>query len=456
LQAIVNGQLQAVNSYSIVNGQLQAIVNGETWVYPNGQLKALVNGQLQALVNNFDVSGANNNSKTLVLVDEDDINLQSGDVGGMFSMNMITGLDAGYQTLIPGAFVNENFEVTYGLGQVLITKKPLNVSADHKTKNAGDPNPPLTVSYSGFAFDETPASLCQPIVYPPSTKSIDQLERRTTYSGVTISGTSNVYINGASNAYVATPGETLTLTGNWNEDHFQNIFPGYITFCPGCITQNYIGMTNGDFTGNQFDACYDVSGTFAHPGGTINNTFTAPTRPGVYYITQQSSWYFFCYQFGHLLQDQIANDAIAVVFVNPSNGITANTTATDASPEGDYPIIVGGCYFNSNYRIVFKDDTLTIVPASRADGRPQSEVNQKGTKLYPNPASTIVRLQLENDVQTINDIEVYDGIGKLNTISSRRIGDSFYEINVSRLPRGVYLIKAKTVRGVKTFKFIKM
>ena len=107
-------QLQEVNSYSIENGQLRAIVNGETWVYPNGQLKALVNGQLQALVNNFDVGGANNNAKTMVLVDEDDINLQSGDVGGMFSMNMITGLEAGYQTLIPGAFVNENFEVTYG------------------------------------------------------------------------------------------------------------------------------------------------------------------------------------------------------------------------------------------------------------------------------------------------------------------------------------------------------
>ena len=117
---------------------------------------------MQALVNNFDVSGPNNNANTLVLVDEDDINLQSGDVGGMFSMNMITGLDAGNHTLIPGAFVNENFEVTYGLGQVLINRKPLIVSADNKTKNAGDPNPPLTISYNGFAFDDAPNSLCLP------------------------------------------------------------------------------------------------------------------------------------------------------------------------------------------------------------------------------------------------------------------------------------------------------
>ncbi|MEI9944338.1 MAG: hypothetical protein WDN26_08935 [Chitinophagaceae bacterium] len=152
LLAMVNGQLQAVNSYSIVNGQLQAIVNGEVWIYPNGQLKALVNGQLQPLVNNFDVSGSNNNIKTLVLVDEDDINLQAGDLGGMFAMNMITGLSAGYQRLIPAAFVDENYEVTYGYGTVLINKKPVILTADNKTKNTGEANPPFTVQYNGLAF----------------------------------------------------------------------------------------------------------------------------------------------------------------------------------------------------------------------------------------------------------------------------------------------------------------
>src|SRR5206468_5004449 len=129
------------------------------------------------------------------------------------------GLDVGYQALIPAAFVDENFEVTYGAGQVLITKRPLTISADHKTKNAGDPNPPLTVSYDGFAFDESPATLCKPIIFPPSPKSIDQVERRTTYT--------DVLINGQSNVYYANPGETLTLTGDWSEVHFNDIIPNY-------------------------------------------------------------------------------------------------------------------------------------------------------------------------------------------------------------------------------------
>jgi hypothetical protein len=449
LLAMVNGQLQAVNSYTVLpNGQLQALVNGETWVYANGQLLALVNGQLQALVNNFDVSGAHNNAKTVVVVDQDDINLQAGAVGGMVSMNMITGLTPGYQYLIPGAFVNENYDVSYGLGSVLINKKPLYISADHKTKNAGDPNPPLTVSYDGFAFDETPASLCIPVVIPPTIKSIDQTERRTTYS--------NVQINGGSNVYTALPGETLTLTANWSEDHFVNIFPGYVAACPGCITQNYIGMTNGNFDGNQFDVCYDVSGLFAH-SGSINVMFNAPTRPGVYYITQQTSWLFFCYEFGIILNDQIASDAIAVVFINPSGGVTANTTATTASPEGSYPIVVGGCYFNPDYRIIYKDDSLTVLPAALTNARIQSETSQvnHGSRLYPNPASTFVRLQLGDDALSTNSIQVYDGVGKLTMTACKRRGERSYEIGVSHLPPGMYVIKATTARGVETFKFIK-
>lgn len=449
LKAIVNGVPEDVDSYSIVNGQLRAIVNGETWVYPNGQLKALVNGQLRPLVNNFDVSGINNNANTMVLVDEDDINVQAGDVGGMFAMNMITGLDVGSQYIIPAAFVNENFEVTYGLGNLLISKRILSISADPKTKDEGDANPPLTLKYGEFAYADAPSSLCQPVVVPADVVAIDQLERRTTYT--------DVKLNNASNVYVANAGESITLTGSWNMNHLQNIIPGYQPYCPGCVTQNYVGMTNNDFTGNQFDVCFDVSGT-GSVSGTLNTTFTAPTRPGVYYITQKSSWYYSCYQFGHILNDQIANEAIALVIVNPTNGVTANSEATASSPAGDYPIIIGGCYFNNNYRIMFEDATLTVNPgplesASRLE--PGSETIRQ-SKLYPNPAGNIVRLTLEHDVQTINDIEIFDGMGRLQSATSRKQGEGFYEINVSSLRPGLYMIKTRSASGVKTFKFMKM
>jgi cytoskeletal protein CcmA (bactofilin family) len=459
LRAIVNGQLQEVNSYVIENGQLRAIVNGEEWVFPNGQLKALVNGQLRALVNNFDVSGANNNAKTMVLVDEADINFQAGDVGGMFSMNMITGLEAGNQTLFPGAFVNENFEVTYGASTVLISKRPLFVTAENKTKNAGQPNPPLTVNYSGFAFNDTEAQVVQPVQIPPTTKVIDVLERRTTYT--------DVKINGIANVYYATPGENLSLTGNWSKAYFSDFIPGYLQYCPGCITQLYIGMTNDQFTGNVFDVCFDVSGTFPQ-SGVINNSFTAPTRPGVYYITQQMNWWFFCYQFGHMFHDQDAANAIAVVIVQPASGITANTTATISSPTGDYPIVIGGSYFNSNYRIIYQDGILTIgesgtlrstpkvVTTGKAETEKPADPKARIDMIYPNPASSAIRLQLKNDLRNANDVRIYDQVGKAKSAQLRKVSEGIYEINVSVLSKGVYIIEARTPAGTKTFKFVKI
>ncbi len=431
LQAIVNGQLQALvnsqtpidNSYRIVNGQLQAIVNGQSWAYANGQLLAIVNGQLQPLVNNFDVSGSNNNSKTVVLVDEDDINLQSGDIGGMFSMNMITGLGAGMQTLIPGAFVNENYEVTYGLGQVeflpapliakandvakvygeanpaltisysgfafnesqnnisppiasttatvnsgvgsypiilsggnsnnyslvygqgslTIGKKTLDVTADNKAKGPGDPNPPLTISINGLAGDDTEDSLCIPIVFPSSPMAITQLNRITTYT--------DVKLNGGTNFIYTTPGQSLTLTGGYSSVYYDPT-----NYCPGCITQIHVGMSDGD-GGNVFSDCFEASQV---PTGALNRTFNAPMMPGVYYITAGTTWWYYCGQFGAFDHSNVPDGAIAVVIVNASNNLEATTTATIASPQGVYPIAAGGCYYNPNYRFVLHDGTLTI------------------------------------------------------------------------------------------------
>ena len=195
------------------------------------------------------------------------------------------------------------------------------------------------------------------ILYVYPLVSIDQLERRTTYT--------NVLINGASNVYVASPGQVLTLTGNWKKRHFENLSPGYTTFCPGCVTQLRVGMTDGS-GGNAFATCDDVSG-MGDRSGFINVTFNAPTAPGIYYITQYTTWWFTCPapNVGDPPQipihDNVPNDAIAVVVVSPYT-VPTYTPATDLSPAGDYPIVAGGCFFNPNYSIVFQEGTLTVEP----------------------------------------------------------------------------------------------
>ncbi|MEJ7766873.1 MAG: MBG domain-containing protein [Chitinophagaceae bacterium] len=539
LQAMVNGQLQVVNSYSITNGQLQALVNGQTWVYANGQLLALVNGQLQALVNNFDVSGTSNNAKTLVIVDGDDITLQSGDIGAMFAVNMITGLDAGIQTLIPGAFVNENFEVTYGFGLVeiskalitakpndttrvygeanpaftmsysglkyddgasdittppgatttasantsagtypiiiaggsttnysftsylpgtlTITKKALIVTADNKSKLAGSENPPLTITYNGLVGDDTKDSVCVPYVIPPSPKVIEQLYRTSTYT--------DIKLNNGPNFINATPGQVITLTG-----HRNTVYNNPSNYCPGCITQLYIGMMNATGSGNVFTNCYDVSlGNLTAPGNAqaagLSIQFPAPTVPGVYYITQVSSWEFKCYDRGSGNPGNDPNNAIAVVVVNVSNeSITAGTAANAASPAGSYPIILQGCdTYSPNYAVTLQNGTLSVTNINAGTGMTPrvtmgSVVKEVSLadKLYPNPALLRVRLELAKDVRRTGDIQVYDMVGKLFKLPVQRINEKIYDIDVSALSPGVYFIKAKSSGALKTFRFVKL
>lgn len=167
LQALVNGQLQPLVNASITNGQLRALVNsasGPEYTLLNGQLRPLVNGQLQPLVNNFSVSGATNNTNTIAIIDGDDINVQGGSLGGMFAVNMITGLNVGTQKLIPGAFVDDNYDVSYGLGDVVITKRALVITAENKIKVYGDNNPNLTMTGAGFAYGETLNNISLPAI----------------------------------------------------------------------------------------------------------------------------------------------------------------------------------------------------------------------------------------------------------------------------------------------------
>ncbi len=547
LRAMVNGELEGVNSYSIANGQLRAVVNSQEWVLPNGQLKALVNGQLQPLVNNFDVSGANNNAKTMVLVDKDDYLKQQGDIGGILSMAMITGLDVGFHKIIPAAFINENFEVNYDWEELEILPAPLFVKTFDTTKVYGEENPEfeytitggeygeeitvkpsnegdgpyvnadqftsvgvypidfyltlsdnytlvnekgnltilpklltvkaddkelifaeefeipaLTINYDGLVGDDTEDSVCVTFLRPASPKVINDYDRTITYT--------NVLINGTSNVFFATPGQSLTLSGEFVS------YNNPVMDCPGCITQIHIGMGNG--VSNFFSTCYEstVSGTYHN----IAQGFNAPTVPGVYYITQRGSWWFNCGQFeidNHQVAD-ISKFAIAVVIVNTPGGgsedkISASTVdVSDITGPGEYPITLQGCAnYNPNYNVVLVNGTLTVIEGilgGAVNENEQAVVVQKAKidvkepdvitkdKLYPNPASTTIRLELTEDVVSINEIQVLNSFGKLSSANARKIDKGVYELNVSSLSKGVYFVKTRTASGIKTFKFIKL
>jgi hypothetical protein len=156
------------------------------------------------------------------------------------------------------------------------------------------------------------------VVIPSSPVSINQLGRGTTYS--------NAKLNGGTNSLLVNPGASVTFTANWNSYYAGG------AGCPGCITQHHVGI-NGVFS--------DCHGA-GFGSGSINQTFSAPTTPGVYYITQTATWWYYCGQFGIPANSNDPNEAIAVLVVagSNSNGCPGNITVNAAT---------GACSANVTY-----------------------------------------------------------------------------------------------------------
>ncbi|MGN6399881.1 MAG: MBG domain-containing protein [Flavisolibacter sp.] len=152
---LINGQQVTISNgqqVTISNTLHVTISNGQQVTISNGQQVTISNGQ-QVTISNSLTDPAN---RLAVVIDQQDVD--NGLVSSLKTLNVITGLDAGNQKIIPGALLNDNFAITYAVGNLTINKVPLTVKADDLSKRYGDPNPPLTASYLGFKYGETLAT----------------------------------------------------------------------------------------------------------------------------------------------------------------------------------------------------------------------------------------------------------------------------------------------------------
>jgi hypothetical protein len=104
----------------------------------------------------------------------------------------------------------------------------------------------------------------------PSNVTLDLAGRIMTYTGISI--------NGATNTEVVAAGSTVSLTYNLNVTWGPNLY------CPGCVTQSYIGIGGSTTTLQCESSIYD-----GYSNSYTSGTFTAPTTPGTYYLVQNGS-----------------------------------------------------------------------------------------------------------------------------------------------------------------------
>jgi len=120
--------LALVNGFNYVRGT--ALVNGEP----------LLNGN--PIVNGSSIN-ENSNMGTIMVFDATDLSADPADLS--FSpISFITGTTAGKHWIVPGTYISNNFEISYGLGELNILPKEVTVEAEAQSKTYGEPDPELS------------------------------------------------------------------------------------------------------------------------------------------------------------------------------------------------------------------------------------------------------------------------------------------------------------------------
>jgi hypothetical protein len=124
--------LALVNGFNFVRGT--ALVNGSPFIRGT----ALVNG---STVNE------NSNSGTILVFDATDVSSDTTAPDlSLSSISFITGTTAGQHWIVPGTYISNNFDISYGLGTLTIDPAEVAVTADAKSKIYGAGRPGTDLS----------------------------------------------------------------------------------------------------------------------------------------------------------------------------------------------------------------------------------------------------------------------------------------------------------------------
>ena len=130
---------------ALVNGQAFArgiaLVNNE--ILPNGI----------ALVNSSTID-ENSNSGSIMVFDATDIGAPPESVS-VTPISFITGTTAGQHWIVPGTFLSNNYEITYGLGSLTIDPADLSIDAIDASKTYGQEDPELYYLSTGLLAEDT-------------------------------------------------------------------------------------------------------------------------------------------------------------------------------------------------------------------------------------------------------------------------------------------------------------
>src|ERR671935_251812 len=166
-----------------------------------------------------------------------------------------------YATSCAGAASND-YTFSYVAGSWRVTKAPLTVTADDKTKVYEQSNPPFTVSYSGFVNGDGPSSLAGTLSFTTAATAASHVgSYDVTPSGLSSSDYNISFVKGT----LAVTPANLTITADNKTKVYGQANPSF--------TVSYSGFVNGDSAGS-------LAGTLS-----FTTTATAQSHVGSYDVT---------------------------------------------------------------------------------------------------------------------------------------------------------------------------
>ena len=404
--ALVNGS--GVRSTALVNGE--ALINGIATV-TNGSgatATALVNGS-PALVNATNTGGTSNESVAVIV---NDLDVPAGSTSATISIlgpiNLITGITAGLHYIVPAAFINANYEISYGIGNLTITPAPLVVKA--KDSTVTNPIAPTQYRYTvtGYQYDD--ANI--PVTGPAFALS-PAFNGNGTYSIIP----SNFNFQGSNNYSITYETGTLRVSGTTATTR-------KITIGLDCIERARFLPFGIPFVAH-FTYTNPNSFPVIIPRGANNQVFV----PGLYA--------------GNIPTVFLpGTHTVNIYFLGSS--ITWKVKTVTAPAPNNISTKTGSIFINMCRPVVYcKTDEIKEIMEITKDNL---------LSAFPNPAQDQIRITgegLGND----KAIRVSDVLGRTVKVSVVQKGQDFILLDISRLKPGTYYLQTETR---KTVAFIKL
>ena len=203
----------------------------------------------------------------------------AGFVNGETSANLTTqpnisttataNSNVGAYPIVASGAASANYNISYVSGTLNVTKAPLTITADNKSKVSGDPLPAFTASYAGFVNNDTAGSLDTPATFSTiATANSPAGDYPINVSGATDANYNITFVSG--NLHVTAPptptvGVDLLLTSTGS--------PASIVAGQGTVTYTFTVKNIGKLDGTGVK----VSLASILPAGVTVKTISAPS-----------------------------------------------------------------------------------------------------------------------------------------------------------------------------------